>query len=292
MKFRKRILSLSILLLYSAVFVFGQVAAPSAERIAAANVRYSFESPEGWKKVVDDLGYTFTSPGEGVIVLVRPHGENDFAKAVPAEIDSTYKMVGEPKVMDNGGRSFRVTKMLSNGTTGVVDAFIMLSPSGGGVIVMALSGPANAESAYKVGLSIAGSVTFPGSTSSSNAAPSQSPNVMPSNGSPWQVALSNKHLLFLYSGNGYFEERHYYLCSSGAFYYKSGSGGFTPGNSDGGSFAGQSGNSGRWGVNGSTLVLQFRNGNVAQFTLTERQARNEVGLNGKRYFVEPQPNCQ
>jgi hypothetical protein len=291
MNFETRILFLALLSLCSTIVVFAQIAAPSAARSAAANVRYSFEGPEGWKKVVDDLGYTFTSPGEGVIVLVRPHGENDFAKAVrTTEIDSTYKVIGEPRVLDNGGRSFRVTKVLSNGTTGVVDVFIMLSPNGGGVIVMALSGVANSDNGYKIGNAVANSVTFPGAASASRTGPTAPSNSM--TGSPWETRLSNKHLLFLYSGSGYFEERHYYLCSSGTFYYKAGSGGFTPGNADGGSFAGQSGNRGRWGVNGSTLVLQFQNGNVAQFTLTERQARNEVGLNGKRYFVEAQPNCQ
>jgi hypothetical protein len=290
---KKRIILFTFTFLFLKAFVSGQIATPTAERSAAANVRYSFEGPEGWKKVVNDLGYQFTSPGEGVIVLVRPHGENDFAKALrTTEIDSTYEVIGDPFDMKNGGKSFRVTKVLSNGTTGVVDVFIMLSPNGGGVIVMALSGPANSDSAYKVGNSVANSVTFPGSPVTANRGAIQPEPAQSVGGSPWETRLGNKHLLYLYSGNGYFEERHYYLCSSGAFYYNAGSGGFTPGNSDGGSFAGQSGNSGRWGVNGSTLVLQFRNGNVAQFTLTERQARNEVGLNGKRYFLEPQPNCE
>src|SRR4026209_603531 len=127
MKSTKRTLLFALLTLFSAAFVFGQVAAPAAERSAASNVRYSFEAPEGWKKVVDDLGYSFTSPGEGVIVLARPHGENDFAKAVrTTEIDSTYKVIGDPSDMKNGGKSFRVTKALSNGTTGVVAVFIML----------------------------------------------------------------------------------------------------------------------------------------------------------------------
>jgi hypothetical protein len=293
MRFKEQIVFFLFVTLSSIGFVFGQIATPTAERSAAANVRYSFDGPEGWKKAVDDLGYTFTSPGEGVIILVRPHGENDFAKAVrTTEIDSTYKVIGDPFDMKNGGKSFRVTKLLSNGTTGVVDVFIMLSPNGGGVIVMALSGPANSDSAYKVGNAVASSVTFPGAPVASNRGPSQPEPPQSVGGSPWETRLGNKHLLYLYSGNGYFEERHYYLCSSGNFYYSAGSGGFTPGNSDGGSFAGRSGNSGRWRVSGSTLVLRFQNGNVVQFNLTERQARNEVGLNGKRYFLEPQPNCQ
>jgi len=201
-------------------------------------------------------------------------------------------VIGDPRNLDNGGKSFRVSKVLSNGTTGVIDCFIMLSPNGGGIIVMALSGPANADGAYKIGLAVANSVAFPGAVAATSPAPRPPGSVPPTSDSPWAARLNNKHLLYLYSGNGYFEERHYYICSSGTFYYKAGSGGFTPGNSDGGSYAGRSGNSGRWGVSGSTLVLQYQNGNVVRLNLTERQKSSEIGLNGNRYFIEPQPNCQ
>ena len=272
-------------------FALGQGDTSSVQRTSAANVRYSFDSPKGWKRVANDLGYTITSPGESVILIVKPHGENDFAQAVRStEIDSTYKAIGDPREMTNGGKSFRVTKLLSNGTIGVVDVFIMLSPKGGGVIVMALSGPANSDGAYKIGFAVASSVSFPGSVA---LATQGGGGPMPStSGSLWETRLSNKHLLYLYSGNGYFEERHYYLCSTGTFYFKSGSGGFTPGNSDGGSYAGRSGNTGRWGVSGSTLMLQYQNGNVVRLNLTDRQKSSEIGLNGTRYFIEPQPNCQ
>jgi hypothetical protein len=292
MKHFRHILLFTIQVLIVSLSVSAQLPSSSdARRPAAANVQYSFDPPNNWKKVENDLGYTFTSPGEGVIILVRPHGANDFAAAVKTtEIDSTYKVIGDPFNMPNGGKSFRVSKLLANGTTGVVDVFIMLSPNGGGVIVMALSGVANSDAAYKVGNAVANSVTFPGATARSSL-PAESPR-SPVGNSPWETRLSNKHLLYLYSGNGYFEERHYYVCSNGNFYFKAGSGGFTPGNSDGGSFAGRSGNSGRWDVSGSTLVLQYNNGNVVRLNLTERQKSSEIGLNGTRYFIEPQPNCQ
>lgn len=291
MKKIHRIFVSASVLIAANIFCVAQL--PSSTATKASDVQYSFEAPDGWKRTANQDAHMMTSPAGGVIIIVKPHAENDYAKAVrTTEIDSTYTVVGEPKNMENGGKSFRVTKQLANGTTGVVDVFIMLSPNGGGVIVMALSGPANSDSAYKVGSSVANSVSFSGTQNAPSPRASQPTRSQPMGDSPWQTALSNKHLLYLYSGNGYFEERHYYLCSSGVFYYKAGSGGYTPGNSDGGSYAGRSGNSGKWGVSGSTLVLQFQNGNVAQFNLTERQARNEVGLNGKRYFVEAWPNCQ
>ena len=285
---------LSILILSIAASSFGQIPSTSIERRSpAADVQYTFNPPRGWKQQENDPGWTLTSPAESVIILVKPHAENDFAKAVrTTEIDSTYKVIGDPRSLDNGGKSFRVSKVLANGTTGIVDCFIMLSPNGGGVIVMALSGPANSEGAYKMGLAVASSVAFPRDFASTPSAPRPEAPMPSGSDSPWAARLSNKHLLYLYSGNGYFEERHYYICSSGTFYYKAGSGGFTPGNSDGGSYAGRSGNSGRWGVSGSTLVLQYQNGNVVRLNLTERQKSSEIGLNGNRYFIEPQPNCQ
>ena len=290
MKIKSQALLIVISLVAVASFAFGQGGPPSAERRIAANVQYAFDAPSGWKRTENADGYTITSSDGALIILVRPHGENDFANAFrTTEIDNSYTIAREPSAMDNGGRSFRVAKQLANGGTGVVDVFIMLSPNGGGVLVMALSSPANSEAAYKIGLRLANSVSFPGTRSTSRPVAPQSDT---KTGSPWESRLGNKHLLYLYSGNGYFEERHYYLCSSGIFYFKAGSGGFTPGNSDGGSFAGRSGNSGRWGVSGSTLVLQYNNGNLVRLALTERQKSSEIGLNGTRYFIEPQTNCQ
>jgi hypothetical protein len=43
--------------------------------------------------------------------------------------------------------------------------------------------------------------------------------------------LSDKRLLYLYSGNGYFEEKHMYLCPLGTCIQTTGSGRYTPGDS-------------------------------------------------------------
>ena len=263
--------------------------APSRSAAGPA-VEYDFTAPSGWRQSVKDGGYMLANPSETIFILVRPHSRNDFADAVrDTEIDNTYRVIGGPQDLQNGGKTFRVTKQMPNGSTGVVDVFVMLSPRGGGVIVFALSSPSTSTAAFDTGLSVSNSVTFAGSGRANASSASRSASVSTPSG--WAAKLSNKHLLFLYSGNGYFEERHIYLCSTGGFVQTTGSGGYTPGNVDGGSFAARGGRRGQWAVSGSQLVLQFQDGAVVQYNITPRQAGNEVGLNGKRYFLDGNAGC-
>ncbi|MFL6468821.1 MAG: hypothetical protein ACJ72Z_12755 [Pyrinomonadaceae bacterium] len=276
----------------SAFFVFpgaanGQIA--PGGRVDPANVQYAFDAPKGWKRTEAEGGYNLISPAESVIVMVRPHTKNNLADAIRAtQIDSTFKVVGEPQKTKSGATTFRVTKQTGN-ATGVVDVFVLMAPGDvGGVLVMALSNPANAEAAFNTGLAISESVTFTGAQRSTQQ---QSTTAPASSGSEWESKLAGKHLLYMYSGNGYFEEKHIYLCTDGAFVQTTGSGGYTPGNSDGGSFGAKGGRRGRWGLSGSQLVLQFQDGAVGRFNITRRQAGNEVGLNGNRYFISGNAGC-
>ena len=266
------------------------VAQAASGTASKTSVEYDFTAPSGWKQSPKDGGYMLVNPSETVYVLIRPHSRNDYADAVrDTEIDDSYRVVSGPRDLQNGGKTFRVTKQTANGGTGVVDVFVMLSPRGGGVIVFALSSPSTASAGFDAGLSIANSITFAGSPRSVRPAEPLSASVPAPTG--WAAKLSNKHLLFLYSGNGYFEERHIYLCTSGNFVQTTGSGGYTPGNADGGSFGARGGRRGKWTVSGSVLVLQFQDGATVQYNITSRQASNEVGLNGKRYFLDGNAGC-
>ncbi len=280
---------LSFLAIVVTTTTFAIAQAPSRS-VAGPTVEYDFMAPAGWKQSSKDGGYMLVNPSETIFILVRPHSRNNLADAVrDTEIDDTYKVVSGPQDLRNGGKTFRVTKQTPNGSTGVVDVFAMLSPRGGGVMVFALSSPSNASAAFDSGLSVANSVTFAGSVRSAPTAAPLSASVPAPTG--WAAKLSNRHLLFLYSGNGYFEERHIYLCSTGNFVQTTGSGGYTPGNADGGSFGARGGRRGQWAVSGSQLVLQFQDGAVVQYNITARQANNEVGLNGKRYFLDGNAGC-
>src|SRR5205085_9553462 len=139
--------------------------------------------------------------------------------------------------------------------------------------------PSNATAAFDTGLKVYDSIAFATSRQATTSS------------SGWEGALAGKHLLYLYSGNGYFEEKHIYLCSDGNFVQTTGSGGYTPNNSDGGSFGARGGRRGRWAVNGSVLLLQFQDSTVGRYTITQRAAKNEIGLNGNRYFVQANAGC-
>jgi hypothetical protein len=251
--------------------------AAAAGRLSDDAAGYSFVPPSGWLSNKGDEGFALVNPAKSVVISVRPHAYNDFASvARDTKFEADSEVVGEPRGLKNGGKSLRVSKRTPQGT-GIIDFFVLFSPNGGGVLVMALSDTANSEMAFNAGSRLADSVAF--------SKPQQSA------ASGWQATLTGKHLLYLYSGNGYFEEKHIYLCSGGTFVQTTGSGGYTPGDADGGSFAGRGGKRGRWNVNGSTLILQFQDASVGRYSITQRQARNEIGLNGNRYFVKSDAGC-
>jgi hypothetical protein len=268
----------AIIFTYSAV-CFGQ----GGQRLSDQAAGYSFTLPSGWKSNKGEAGFAMVDPDQTVIVSVKAHSYNNFQAVVGDTNLEGFQLAGEPQDLKNGGKAVRVTKKNVNGL-GVVDFFVLFSPNGGGVVVMALSDSTNSVAAFNAGLGISNSVSF------TRTQPGAS---IPQAGSAsgWQAAFAGKHLLYLYSGNGYFEEKHIYLCRDGSFLQKTGTGGYTPGNSDGGSFAGRGGHRGTWNVSGTTLVLQFQDGDVGRYNITQRSARNEVGLNGKRYFVQSNSGC-
>ncbi len=268
----------AVILLTFSTLCFGQGVREQQFGDQAAG--YSFSAPAGWKSNKGDAGFALVNPAESIIVSVRPHSYNDFQAALrDTKLDAGFEVAGEPQDLKNGGKTIRVSKRNANGV-GVIDFFMVFSPNGGGVVVMALSDSTNADAAFAAGLKISDSVAF--------AKPQQA---SAASASGWQSALAGKHLLYMYSGNGYFEEKHIYLCRDSTFAQTTGSGGYTPGDSDGGSFAGKGGRRGHWGVNGSKLILQFQDGSVGEYNITKRTASNEIGLNGRRYFVQANAGC-
>lgn len=271
--------AVGIILAFSALGL-GQAA--REQRLQDQAAGYSFSAPAGWKGNKGDAGFALVNPAETIIVSVRPHSYADFQTALrDTKLDPGFEVAGQPQDLKDGGKTIRVTKRSAAGV-GVIDFFMLFSPNGGGVVVMALSDSANADAAFDAGLKISDSVAF--------AKPQQA-GATSASSSGWASALSGKHLLYMYSGNGYFEEKHIYLCRDATFAQTTGSGGYTPGDSDGGSFGARGGRRGRWSVSGSTLVLQFQDGAVGQYNITKRTASNEIGLNGKRYFVQANAGC-
>lgn len=86
------------------------------------------------------------------------------------------------------------------------------------------------------------------------------------------------------------------LCSNGQFVKKDNTSYLSQTYSDNFTYAGRSGDEGRWDImtQGATpvLVLRANDGKVFQYPITLRQASNELGLNGMRYFVRASEICR
>lgn len=247
--------------------------------VSDAEATFSFDAPAEWTMKRDGDSYSLVNPGKTILLVVRPHSYDTFEAAVrDTKLDADTKVAVSPRDLQNGGKFVRLTKPTANGLA-IIDIFVLFSGRGGGATVVGLTDQPNAESSLTEAAAIVQSVAF--------KEPSRAAAV-----TGWERIISGKHLLYLYSGNGYFEEKHIYLCSSGTFLQKTGEGGFSPGDVDGPSFGARGGRRGSWAINGNALVLRFQDGSVGQYAITRRQAGNEIGLNGNRYFVEDQSLCR
>ncbi|MDX1906518.1 MAG: hypothetical protein SF053_05730 [Bacteroidia bacterium] len=113
----------------------------------------------------------------------------------------------------------------------------------------------------------------------------------------WQQRLAGKQLLYLYTGNGYSEKSTLDLCPDGTFTAGGDAHYISTGGGDVFTYSGDDGTRrGTWQIaqqGGSPVLrLSFGQGGVRTFALTSRQASNEIGLDGKRYFVQPSGICR
>jgi len=126
----------------------------------------------------------------------------------------------------------------------------------------------------------------------------------------WQDYMKGRYIVFYYTGSGYHEEDHIWLCSDGSFYRSGSAGGF--GNNASGAFANKS--QGRWKAlgqqpNSGTLVLAYGDGSRfegsasgfdwseqsagggnTQFTLSLRN--DKFYVNNSRWFRDTNQRCQ
>lgn len=147
----------------------------------------------------------------------------------------------------------------------VADTFVSFSPYGGGSLIVALAQDKHADVAYREALQIASGVKY--------SQPERS---------PWDAALSGKHLLGFYTVSGFAERTDIYLLASRQFVFRRDSSSTSVNGS--GYAAGASDGNWRTSANGE-LVLEFLSGGSRTYRLTPRQAPNEVNLNGQRFFV-------
>lgn len=254
-----------------------------SELIRDTESGYSFNAPEDWKNQKIDGGYVFTNSSETANIVVKPHNYEDFDSFVKAEVNlevSGYKLAGQIRDLGNGGKFARVYKPSGNKYT-IIDAFFLLSPYQGGVLILTVTNDeTTANAVYEVATDMVKSVKYSRPQQSE-----QSTNI--------QTAFAGKKLSYFYTGNGYSENRTIWLCPSGTYYSKSES----LSSSSIGSGSTYSEDAGTWQVqsNGGSvnLILNSQRGKGQRnFTVTARQASNEIGLNNARYFVETHNQCK
>ena len=256
--------------------VYGQTPA----RLASEAEGYNFAVPRGFTGQASGEGFALVNGAKTILIVVNSHGYRDFAAfAADANLERDgLQLVGKPQAIA-GGATFRTVKRTNQGLA-VIDTAVVFNNSGGGVAVVAMADEANAATSFSAGLAVAQSLRF------------EEPKLTAADDRVRRV-LAGKSLLYLYTGNGYSERKDILLCSSGRFYQSTGTSGFTTNDVDGPSFAATGGNTGTWSImgGGTRLVLRFADGDTATYTLSARQASNEIGLNGRRYFVQNQSRC-
>ena len=194
------------------------------------NSGYSFTVPTGFKAQKSDEGFALVNTAQTILIVVKSH---DFQTMKEFDAQSNLErdgltQVGKVQDVGNKGKHFRVSKQTPQGL-GIVDTFVMFSTFGGGTLVVAISETANHEEGFQAGLRVAESVAFTKRQTSSAE-------------TQWQTVLRGKHLLYLYTANGFSERRDIYLCPSGEFYFHSD----TLSNSSTGSGVLASNSDGRW----------------------------------------------
>jgi len=266
------------LILVTANSVFSQTA-QAEKRLGEAGGAYTFAVPAGFDSRQSDEGFGLFNATRTVVIAVKGHDFETFEKfAAQSNLESDgFSPVGKVQDFGDKGKTFRVSKQNPRGVL-IVDTFVLFSPFGGGMLIAAFSDAAHQQEGSRAALQVANSVAF---TKSRPAEVEQQ----------LQTFFRGKHLLYLYSASGFSERTDIYLCPSGEFFFRSNSSSV----SNNGSGVVGSNSDGVWKIStrgGASLVLQFRGGPLRQFKISPRQANNEIGLNGNRYFVQAFNECR
>lgn len=267
------------LLILSSVHSVSSQPQEAEKRLSDPGGGYSFTAPSGFDSQKSEEGFGFADTGKTVGIAVTRHNFRSFEEfAAQANLEKNgFVLVGKVQDLDQNGKTFLVTKQTAEGVL-MVDTFVLFSPHGGGVMVVALSNKESNQKGFRAGLQVAKSVAFTKPQASEAA-------------SQWQTLLRGKHLIYLYTASGFSERTDIYLCPSGKFFYRSNSSSL----SNNGSGVVGANSDGNWEISpggGASLILRFGNGTARQYVISRRQSGDEIGLNGKRYFVQLQDECR
>lgn len=269
-------------------------ATSSAKVPAAAGTRYkdpfgtySFQVPAGCSVTPTKDGFEINCGLSGIEMTVSSHAYNSTAAVKKDAVDvndasSAVSLKASTSDYNSNGVLVHYEGKAS-GSPLVIESLVLVSPHGGGASVAAKGGMLNYTPAVTATLkSIANSMQFTKPTVSADA-------------QQWITKLKGKQLLYLYTASGYSEKYSYDLCVNNTFVAAGDNSYTSTGYDSNASGASSSGGSGTWKIisqgSASMLVLTFNNGTIKTFEITARSASNEVGLNGKRYFIQASKSC-
>ncbi len=248
---------------------------------------YHFKSVTGWSCGVEGSSHVLSKSGTTVKLAVGAHGYNSVAEVRNDVVDVNDRnnqlyLKATTQAFGSNGLLIRFTGT-SQGQPIVLETITLISPFGGGVnVVGSGAGSAYNQSHTSAVKALAASVTFSKPPVSAAA-------------ESWKQKIAGKELLYLNTANGGSSKTSIHLCRNGAFSYHSDES-YMSGGSSTFSYASQDNDQGVWRVSSKgsqvVLLLNYRNGSVGEYALTTRQAGNEIGLNGKRYFLQASNQCQ
>ena len=219
--------------------------------------------------------------GDGIVL----HPESSAAKDADGLIAAPYSVTGTPQPW---------TAQINT----------RIGPHGVGAAFITLGKPATFESIAATARSLALATQF------NKPVTQPVTTTQPGGAASWQDYMRGRYVVRYYTGSGYTEEDHIWLCSDGSFFRKSAGGGFGGGAS--GAYGGSA--SGRWQANGGTgavgeLILQYGPGAVSENSTTfgdwtEQSAgydrivfslelgNNKLYLDGKQWFRDTNQQCR
>jgi hypothetical protein len=271
-------------------------------RVSAAEAGFSYMTPEGWITQSLQGVYRIASSSAPGVILVYPHQHGS--------LDELRRLAMEGLQEDDGTMLAPASQPQSFAPNGVVADYSglfqwtqakargigLLSPHGGGVVILALAESGSFTDEFG-GLAdqIARSVEF--------TKPKTGPIA-----DVWRQKLAGMRVVYMESysssggsyggystGGGYSMETNYYLCSSGDF---SSSDSSSLSVDTGGAF-GNSASSGRgegrWEVavvaGTPVLRLSYHSGQVVQYELSTDDGQKTY-LDGQRWYVVENPVCR
>lgn len=149
-----------VLILLSMNSAFSQTK-ESEKRLTDTGGEYSFAVPAGYVAQQNDEGFGLVNSAQTVMVAIKRHDFQTFEKFKAQSNLENDGFSPMEKVQDVGeqGKTFRVSKQTPQGLL-IVDTFVMFSPFGGGMLIVAFSDNANNKVGFQTALQIANSVAF------------------------------------------------------------------------------------------------------------------------------------